>query len=211
MSNNKNHIYIGYDEREKDPYSTLIQSLKDNSKDPDRIVIHPLFHRDLRTKGYFDRPWTIKEDGTYLDNRDERPFSVQFSHSRFLTPWLARKEGINDDMVMFVDCDFIFLKDVNDLFDAARLNKEKNPVQVVKHNYHPQNQIKMDGSKQQDYNMKLWSSLMMFNTGNKEVVKLDPTTVNYSPGSYLHQFKWLDNRNIIGDLGEEWNYIPRTF
>jgi len=206
----KLHIFMGYDEREPVPFSVAVQSLKDNSKTPNDIVVHPLYHKDLRAKGYFNRQWLIKEDGSYEDVKDGKPFSVQFSHSRFLTPFLAKKMGIYGP-VMFVDCDFIFLTDVAKLFDFCREEMYKNdyPVMLVKHEYHPQNTRKMDNSVQTDYSMKLWSAMMMFDTRNKACDVLNPDTVNNRPGSWLHQFKWLDNpEKQIGALPETWNYVP---
>lgn len=206
----KQHIFIGYDEREPTPYQVCIQSLKDNSRKPDDVIIHPLHHRDLRNIGYFNRPWLIKEDGTYEDVRDGRPFSVQFSHSRFLTPFLAKKYGIFGP-VLFVDCDFVFLKDVGDLFDFCReeMYFHKYPVMCVKHDYKPENERKMDNSVQSQYNRKLWSALMMFDTRNKKNDILEPSLVNNCSGSHLHQFKWLENPNQdIGEIPEVWNYIP---
>lgn len=206
----KTHIFIGYDEREKDPYNVCVQSLKDSSLCPENIIVHPINHRELRKLGYFDRPWLIKEDGTYEDVRDGRPFSVQFSHSRFLTPFLAKKYGISD-CVMFVDCDFLFLDDVNVLMNECRRQAylSNYPVQVVKHDYNPQNTVKMDGSRQTTYNRKLWSSLMVFDTTNKANDVLDPQSVSYQTGKWLHQFEWLDNPETqIGSIPEVWNFIP---
>ncbi len=202
----KSHIFIGYDEREKDPYNVCVQSLKDNSSRPDDIVIHPLFHRDLRARGLFDRPWKITEAGTYEDERDGRPFSVQFSHTRFLTPYLAKQEGIND-VVLFCDCDFLYLKDVNELFDQVRGSRKKYPVQVVKHDYRPQNTVKMDGSVQQQYNKKLWSAMMFFDTTHPQVQTLTPEVVNTQPGSFLHSFSWLGDDELIGGIDERWQFV----
>lgn len=202
----KNHIFIGYDEREKDPFNVCVQSLKDSSTDPDRIVVHPLFHRELRTLGMFDRPWKVMEDGTYEDVRDGRPFSVQFSHSRFLTPLLARMLGIKD-VVMFVDCDFLFQQDVNQLFDQARQEKDKYAVQVVKHDYKSINTHKMDGAIQSSYNKKLWSALMLFNTEHKGINQLTGQNVNNKPGSWLHSFEWLDDDSLIGSIDERWHFV----
>lgn len=206
----KSHIFIGYDEREKDPYSVCIQSLKDNSQNPDDIVIHPLNHRELRAKGLFDRPWMIESDGSYRDIRDARPFSVQFSHSRFLTPYLAKSMGIIGP-AMFVDCDFVFQKDVHDLTKYCReeMYEHDYPVMVVKHDYSPENTLKMDGSPQAKYNRKLWSSLMVFDTRNKANEILSPEAVSQQPGSWLHQFQWLeDSARQIGPIPEAWNFIP---
>jgi hypothetical protein len=204
----KSHVFIGYDEREKDPYNVCVQSLKDSSLDPDRIIVHPLFHRDLRDKGLFDRPWRITEQGTYEDVRDGRPFSVQFSHTRFLTPYLARQKGIYD-RVMFVDCDFLFLEDVNNIFDSVRKDRmnDQYAVHVVKHDYKPQNTVKMDGAVQSSYNKKLWSAMMMFDTTAKSCVELTPEVVNNQPGSYLHQFQWLRSDAEIGSIDPSWHYV----
>jgi hypothetical protein len=203
----QNHIFIGYDEREKDPYNVCVQSLKDSSKYPDRIKTHPLFHRELRDLGLFDRPWTITPEGTYEDQRDGRPFSVQFSHSRFLTPTLARLKGI-DDVVMFCDCDFLFQQDVNKLFDFVRSRRKQFPVQVVKHDYKPQNTLKMDNSVQQQYNKKLWSAMMFFDTSHPAVKeRLTPDVVNHATGSFLHSFQWVGDESLIGEIPETWQFV----
>jgi len=49
--------------------------------------------------------------------------------------------------------------------------------------------------------------MMLFNLDHPSCKKLDHISVNQSLGSYLHKFKWVNDRDI-GPLPEEWNYVP---
>ena len=49
---------------------------------------------------------------------------------------------------------------------------------------------------------------MLFNCGHELNKELTPMVVNSQSGSYLHQFKWLPNRDsLIGSIHEEWNWL----
>lgn len=194
-------IYVGYDDREDLAYRVCVHSLLRHARDP--VTITPLKHKELRDRGLFTRPWRVTETGQMVDERDGQPFSTQFSHSRFLVPELARREGLSG-WAMFVDCDFLFLGDVSELF---RLCESDKAVMVVKHNYRPTAPVKMDGMAQVPYARKLWSSLMLFNLRHSGVRDLDPYFVNTTTGSLLHNFGWLLDEEI-GELPEEWNWIP---
>ena len=78
----------------------------------------------------------------------------------------------------------------------------------VQHNYHPEDGMKMDGMLQQDYNKKLWSSLVLYNLDHPVNDKLDEVMVNNETGANLHNFCWLDSPSQIGSLPRGWNYIP---
>ena len=200
--NNMLRIFIGYDSREHVPYEVCKHSIRRHASSPLDII--KLEHRDLRRKGLFDRPWTIQGNGQYHDTTDGKPFSTEFSHTRFLVPEICRRNGMSEGRAMFVDCDFLFLTDVAELFDHIN---NQYAVMCVKHDYNPKEGVKMDGMVQQNYPKKLWSSLVLWNIGHPKNKTVDKTKVNHSDGSYLHQFNWLDDSDI-GSLPHSWNYVP---
>ena len=191
--------YIGVDHREPEALRVTETTAAIHASRP--LPIRRLEHMELRRQQLFDRPWRICEDGTYLDERDGRPFSVQFSHSRFLTPIVAKRDGFSK-WALFTDCDWLWLRDPWKLLEYADPSKT---VMVVPHNFQPANAVKMDGQSQFGYNCKLWSALMLWNLESDKL----PTVkmVNEESGSYLHKFCWLDQSDI-GHLPETWHWIP---
>lgn len=157
-----------------------------------------LEHRSLRQNGLFWREWKIDARGQYWDWQDGKPFSTQFSHSRFLTPFLAQ-EG----WAIFCDSDFLFLTDLHKLVDQFDPSKA---LMCVKHNHRPANAEKMDHCIQSVYPRKNWSSLMAFNLDDARNKALTVDDVNTKPGSWLHQFSWLADE-AIGAISEDWNYL----
>jgi hypothetical protein len=198
------HVFVGYDDREKEFYDLCEYSIQLNSKA--KVHVHPVKHQELRNLGLLTRSWTIEANGQFIDNSDKKPFSTQFSHSRFLVPSLAKRKGIKGH-VMFVDCDFLFLDDITKAFKEAEESKGL-PVYVVKHNYSPKNKVKMDNKQQVSYGKKLWSSCMIFDVDHPENFGLNPIAVNNADGNYLHTFQWLSSESMIGSLNERWNFIP---
>ena len=192
-------VYIGYDDREQVAYDVCRHSILKRASIPVQIV--PLMHRALRNSGLFRRPWKIEATGQYICEVDGRPFSTQFSHSRFLVPQLAKECG--DEWALFVDCDFIFLDDIARLYT---LRDENVALQCVQRNYKSDG-IKMDGMVQQSYSRKLWSSLMLFNVNHEGNSRLTHEEVNTWDGRKLHNFGWL-YENEIGAVPEAWNWIP---
>ena len=195
-------IFIGYDSREHVPYEVCKHSIRRHSSAPVDII--KLEHRELRRQGLFDRPWRIEGNGQYWDITDGKPFSTEFSHTRFLVPEICRRNGMTEGWAMFCDSDFLFRADVCELFDMVN---NDYAVMCVKHDYTLDDGIKMDGMVQQNYNKKLWSSLVLWNIGHPKNNTMDRTKANHSDGSYLHQFGWLDNSDI-GTLPHSWNYVP---
>jgi hypothetical protein len=203
-------VYIGYDPREHAAYMVCKSSL-------DRPLINKagyttpilLNTRQLRRDGDFDRPWRVDGKGQFHDERDGRPFSTEFSHSRFLVPHLAAKgrPAGKRGWALFVDCDFMFRVDAGLLLEHADPDKAivvvKQPSQLVKDG------VKMDGQVQQAYRRKLWSSLVLWNLDHPANVALvdHPELTNHMTGSELHSFSWLDDAQI-GELPDEWNWIP---
>lgn len=206
------HVFIGYDEREDIAYQiarySIISQLNPNSPP---VRVYKLDHRTLRNEGLFEREWIIESDGRYKDVSDKKPFSTQFAHSRFLIPAYAKKLGLKGQ-ALFIDCDFMFKGDINDLFDLTAKNNAM--VSCVKHNYIPELEIKMDNCTQKAYTFKLWSAMMMFNLEEEALYeKLTPSRVNSWEGGALHRFIWIDQKhNIveseIGDIPECWQFIP---
>ena len=108
---------------------------------------------------------------------------------------------------MFVDCDFVFKSDIGLMFKHIESSRVA-PIHCVKHDYDPQSRFKMDHMEQTRYNMKLWSSLMVFDMSCAGNQKLTPEVVNEADGRWLHNFKWLENDHAIGSIPESWNFIP---
>lgn len=199
-------IYVGYDSRESHLYDLCVQSLQKTANLPIEII--PLKHRELRSKGDFYREWKIDAKGQFIDLTDGKPFSTEFSHTRFLVPSLERQRGHTSGLAMFVDCDFLFCEDVYKVFEEAAINGYDKAVSVVKHNYKPKTTVKMDGMQQVTYNKKLWTSLMVFNLGHPDTQTLTTEEVNTRDGSYLHQLQWIKDDGNIGSINEKWNFIP---
>lgn len=191
--------YIGVDHREPDALRVTEASARAYSSKP--LEVGYLEHLDLRRRQLFDRPWRIAEDGTYWDDRDGRPFSVQFSHTRFLTPLVALDEG-HSGWALFTDCDWLWLDDIQKIMKEADPSKT---VMVVPHNFQPEAPVKMDGQPQSLYQRKLWSALMLWNLSSKKLPTIE--MVNQASGNYLHRFGWLEDKDI-GFLSESWHWVP---
>lgn len=201
------NLFVGVDSREKEAFKVCRYSALRHASAP--LTIWPLEHRELRQLGLFTRPWITYANGQYGDILDGKPFSTEFSHSRFLVPayaaWLlGEKRGITpSDWVLFCDCDFLFM---GDLAEIEALLDPQYAVMCVKHCYVPPDTMKMDGMEQTMYRHKNWSSFMAFNMQHKANDKLDRFVVNSAAGGWLHSFGWLDDSEI-GALPSEWNHL----
>lgn len=187
-------IYVGYDAREADAYKVCEASILKYSKQ----FVAPLNQVGLRVSGLYDRPYHTEGAQRY-DTRDGKPFSTEFSFTRFLVPALAQYQG----WAMFCDGDFMFRADVEELF---ALRDERYAVMCVKHDYRPKESVKMDGQAQQMYARKNWSSLMLFNCRHEKNKRLTPKMVNFLTGAQLHGMTWLADADI-GSLPETWNWL----
>lgn len=101
-----------------------------------------------------------------------------------------------------MDCDMLVLDDIANLFAQA---DDKYAVMCVKHNHVPKEEIKFLGATQTKYEKKNWSSVMLFNNARCKV--LTPDYVNTATGLELHQFKWLESDDLIGELPYKWNHL----
>lgn len=206
------HIFIGYDEREHETFLVAKHTLLKHAKVP--VKVHKLAHRPLRQSGLFTRPWEIDSSGQFKCQVDGKPFSTQFSHTRFLLPelWRNLTDPDKSPLVMFVDCDFLWVKDIGEMFKEIEEKKLRNhsssPVYCVKHDYKPTSQLKMDGMEQFKYNMKLWSAMMVFDMDHPDHEHLLPEVVNTESGRWLHNFGWITDHKRIESISEQWHYVP---
>jgi hypothetical protein len=135
--------------------------------------------------------------GVFTRERDPLQ-TTDFSFSRFLTPYLCDYEG----WAIFMDCDMLMRDDVAKLW---ALRDERYAVQVVKHNHVPKETTKFLGAAQTKYAKKNWSSVMLLNNARCQALTLD--FVNRASGLELHQFKWLESDDLIGELPHGWNHL----
>lgn len=134
-----------------------------------------------------------------LMTRELNPLqSTEFSFSRFLAPYLCNYEG----WVLFFDNDMLMLDDIAKLW---ALRDERYAVQVVKHGHKPRETKKFLGAAQTSYEKKNWSSVILFNCTRCQA--LTPEYVNTASGLELHQFKWLESDELIGEIPHRWNHL----
>lgn len=194
-------IVMGYDDREKTAYEVCKHSIEKHTRSEHRII--PLYHKELRRQGYFQRPWITEAlTGNRLDLIDGKGFSTEFSHTRFLIPELLKFKG----WALFMDCDMLFRCDIKELFSLC---DDRYAVMCVKHRQVVKSATKMDGSLQQAYPRKNWSSFMLINCGHPANAVLKKEMVNTAAGGWLHGLSWL-NDNQIGELPNTYNWIAGT-
>lgn len=192
-------IFIGWDGREAVASDVAAHSLARRTKY--KLNITYLKHRDLRRAGQFTRPWLLEaQTGDFIDLIDGKPFSTEFSHTRFLVPSLMHFNG----WALFFDSDMIFLSDAARLF---ALRQPEYAVMCVKHNHvPPYGTHKMDGRDQLRYRRKNWSSFILWNCAHPANAVLTPERVSFMRGTDLHGFSWLKDAEI-GELPIGYNYI----
>jgi hypothetical protein len=194
-------IFLGWDSRERIAYDVCKHSIEMHATVPVEVI--PLYHKELRRQGFFQRPWeTEAMTGNQRDLIDGRPFSTEFSHTRFLVPELMEHKG----WALFMDCDMIVRCDIKNVFDYADGCDDKYATMVVKHKQVVKSGEKMDGSVQQSYYRKNWSSFVLWNCGHKANKAITKDVVNTATGGYLHAFSWLVDEEI-GELPPCYNWI----
>ena len=174
-------IFIGYDDNEAVAFHVLAHSIMRHSSIP--VTITPIVKRHM--SAFYGRERSNLE-------------STDFSFTRFLTPYLCEYEG----WAAFMDCDMLMLGDVAGLWE---LRDDRYPVMCVKHDYRPVEDTKFLGQVQTKYEKKNWSSVMLFN--NAKCRQLTPEVVAKESGLFLHQFKWLESDEQIGEISNAWNYL----
>lgn len=209
----KYYVFMGWDSSEKDAYAVAKHTLIKNSSVPIEVI--PLDHMKLRSQGLFTREWETKADGQTVCKVDNKPFSTQFSHSRFLVPelWRHISDPNKSSLALFVDPDFVFLGDIGDLFRDIELHKKikgaaEAPIYCVKHEYKPTEEKKMHGVQQSKYSFKLWSAFMIFNLEHPDCQNLTADVVNTWDGRALHTFEWVEDVHKIEHVAEDFHYVP---
>ena len=175
------NVFIGYDNKERVAYNVLSHSIIQNSTKP--VAITPIALNNL------------KDD--FVRERNNLS-STEFSFSRFMIPHLMNYQG----WALFMDCDMLMFEDIAELW---RMRDDSKAIQVCKHDYTPKTDTKFLGQVQTKYPKKNWSSFMLMNC--KKCTTLTPDYVNKASGLELHQFKWLESEDLIGELPLEWNWL----
>ena len=178
-------IFVGFDSKEVVAYHVLCQSIIERSSIP--VVFSPIVLDNLQ--GVF--------------TRERNPLqSTEFSFSRFLVPYLSDYRGWS----IFMDCDMLARADIAELW---ALRDDKRSAMCVKHDYVPKVETKFLGQTQTKYEKKNWSSMILFN--NAKCGALTRDYVNTATGLQLHQFKWLDRDDQIGEVPVTWNYLVNEY
>ena len=176
------NIFIGYDPREAVAFGVLAHSIHARSSQP--VSIAPLMLSQLK----------------HIYARERHPLqSTDFSFTRFLVPYLSGHTGWS----LFMDCDMLVLDDIAKLW---ALRDERYAVQVVKHHHVPKEDIKFLGAKQTKYEKKNWSSVILFNNAKCRAL-IAGIRQHTASGLELHQFKWLGNDDLIGEIPHRWNHL----
>ncbi len=178
-------VFIGFDTKEVVAYHVLAQSILENSSMP--VEFSPIVLKNL--------------DGIFTRERNNLQ-STEFSFSRFLVPALSNFEGWS----LFMDCDMLMRADIAELW---KMRDDRYAAMCVKHDYVPKIETKFLGQTQTKYEKKNWSSVILFN--NAKCKALTQEYVNSATGLELHQFKWLGNDELIGELPREWNWLVNEY
>lgn len=174
-------VFIGFDPREAVACNVLTHSIHDRASAPVSVA-----------------PIRLSQLGAVFTRARHPLQSTDFSFSRFLTPFLSDYTGWS----IFMDCDMLMLDDIVRLY---QLRDERYAVMVVKHEHLPREHVKFLDQPQSKYAKKNWSSVMLFN--NPRCRALTPELVNQASGLELHQFKWLTDDGLIGELPSRWNHL----
>ena len=196
LKDNLIKIFVGWDSREDLAFQVCRQSILDRAKFPDSIEIVPIKMQEMRDRGLYWRD-------------EDKLASTEFTFTRFLVPELANFKG----WAMFCDCDFLFKRDVRNLWKVIEENLNKNyAMMCVQHDYTPTFTTKMDGREQTVYPRKNWSSMMLFNCEHPKNRKLTKEFINNPDidGKFLHRFSWLDDQDI-GSLSRDWNWLVGVY
>jgi len=174
-------VFIGFDSHETVAFHVLSHSIHARASQPVSIL-----------------PLMLTQLGAVFHRERNNLQSTEFSFSRFLVPYLSNYEGWS----MFCDCDMLMLDDIAKLW---ALRDDRFAVQVVKHSHVPAEEIKFLNQPQSKYAKKNWSSVMLFN--NSKCKALTPDYANNATGLELHQFKWLADDSLIGEIPHRWNHL----
>ena len=188
--------YVGFDWRDSTALEVFLRSLQKHSSINFGVV--PLVERKLRRQGLYWRSYHVDGDGQMWDDRDGKPFSSDFSFTRFAVPIL---EADSDDLVIYSDPDILVRSDPAEMIEAI---DRSMVVSCVHHDHAPPESDKMDGVRQTQYFRKNWSSLMVFRPSLCK--NLTKYAINNRAGQYLHALLWAEDGQI-GKIEEKWNWL----
>lgn len=189
-------VYLGWDKRDVLAYAVARASILKHASAPVDIV--PLRDWELRAAGLFWRAHWVNPRGQMFDNIDLRPFTTDFTYTRFLIPALERFDA---SRVVFADSDTMWRTDVHAL---APLLPDGAAVACVKHDHSPDERTKVTGNIQQHYARKNWSSVMVLDPDKCRA--LTPYQVNRANRDWLHSFGWVNDAEIAA-LPARWNWL----
>lgn len=175
------HVFTGYDTRAPIGHHICEQSIIEHSSQP--VSVAPLYLSTIKTI------FTRSKEPTQL---------TDFTYSRFIVPYLCGYKGWS----IFMDGNDMMVRD--DIAKLWALRDERYAVMVVKHPEF-QGMHSFMGKEIQSYPMLNWSSMMLLN--NAKCQALTREYVNTAGYYDLHQFKWLENLDLIGDLPNTWNHL----
>lgn len=175
--------FIGWDSREPIAYDVCEHSIRAHNT---QIEIQALKQEQL------------KQDGFYWRDVDTLG-STEFTFTRFLVPQLMNFNG----WAIFADCDFLWLSDIQEIFDQA---DDSKAVLCVQHDYTPKVSTKMDGKIQYGYPRKNWSSMVLWNCAHPSNRQITAAFVNAAEPLFLHRFLWLKDEEI-GQISHHYNWL----
>ena len=176
-------IFVGYDPKEDLAFKVCKYSIEKRCKGAEVI---PLKLSELTERGLYTR------ESNHMS-------STEYAFSRFLVPALMNYTGV----AVYCDADTLFRINIEELFAQV---KTQYAVSVVHHTYNPEPGVKYNGGKQTSYPRKYWSSVVIWNCDHPSNKRLTVEEVNSKPGLFLHQFKWLDDKEI-GVMNREYHWI----
>ena len=171
------NVFVGYDTREDIAYQVCEFSIKRFNPN---VAVTPLVQHELRQKKIYWR-------------EIDKLASTEFTFTRFLVPHLMNFKG----WALFIDCDIVFLEDVNNLFSLA---DDRYAVMCVKHEFNPK-PAENGRTSSNSLPRKNWSSVVLWNCAHPSNEKVTVDSVNNPnfDGAYFHRFSWLKDEEI-GEL-----------
>ena len=188
-------VYIGWDQRDAESFDVCRRSLVDKASIPVQPL--PLKDWELRAMGVYWRPYHVDERGQMWDQRDGRPFSTNFSYTRFCVPMI---ENYGDEPVVFCDADMLWRADVADLLPLLG----DRGLACVQHDYRPDEREKMTGNIQTVYPRRHWSSPTAMRPCPSAA--LTSYAVHNMNHDWLHGMAWFLDADMAA-LPEEWNWL----
>lgn len=196
----KLRYFTGHDPKDEAALQVCLASLRRHASVD--IEVNIIREHELRRAALYWRSYHVDERGIMTDARDGKPFSTQFSFTRFAVPLLA---GDTDEWVLWSDPDFLWRADVAELLALAEAQPDK-ALLCVQHDHRPPEIAKHGGDSLQGlYARKNWSSLMLM---RPSVVRrgLTKHVLNNWSGEHLHRLLFVPDEEI-GGLDEAWNWL----